>query len=692
MLGAPKPGVNDPWVLHELVLEDEAARARRNINRLTAEGQPAQVEKVRARLAAIEERLQQGKAIEMMRPTDDRLKEAADLYRKGKIRGPHLSDFVVPTIEADAARVVKAGGDPSRYSMTIDPFTGVDSTKAAQGDLKKGSLSAWQGQVGDSVPDPVLDDFDMFETEKKRLADLVKQKRITALEAETELRTRFRFLSPESQQKVLLAAKNQTASSLSMASDAVLASNTKAVPGYQSPVQVSPQHAGAVKGLSNLQWDQLRSQLQYAGVSPEQIASLDPRARQAMGFDPFMPPTGPPGVPAPPSSPLPPPVIASPAAQQAARQAIPPMSIPPSSLPAGPSSPFPRQPMSIPPSSLPAGPSSPFPRQPMSIPPSSLPAGPSSPWPPAGGGGGGGSGGGGGVPNGSPLPPPPPPKAGRFDNLLFKAGGPKAMAKTAFSRLPAAGGWLTAGQLAGGVSKSLWDDPESQWDDATSSALTWGGTGAALGSMIMPGLGTAIGGVGGLVTGGIKGWFDGEGDSQEDILNASTEQRAKLDAAFDRLGVSAEARQGLYDQIEVQVALGAKSADEVKAIYAQAGQMAPDVIQQSRRQAKLAALQAAILPMMQQNRDMAMQRNQAAQGWLNQAASTQTDPTVASLLRAQGETLMGNAANFANASYGQALAMPTLMDLYGTAGPPPTNSSTGLTDYQSLLAQLQPAG
>jgi hypothetical protein len=296
------------------------------------------------------------------------------------------------------------------------------------------------------------------------------------------------------------------------------------------------------------------------------------------------------------------------------------------------------------------------------------------------------------VPNGSPLPPPPPPKAGRFDNLLFKAGGPKAMAKTAFSRLPAAGGWLTAGQLAGGVSKSLWDDPESQWDDATSSALTWGGTGAALGSMIMPGLGTAIGGVGGLVTGGIKGWFDGEGDSQEDILNASTEQRAKLDAAFDRLGVSAEARQGLYDQIEVQVALGAKSADEVKAIYAQAGQMAPDVIQQSRRQAKLAALQAAILPMMQQNRDMAMQRNQAAQGWLNQAASTQTDPTVASLLRAQGETLMGNAANFANASYGQALAMPTLMDLYGTAGPPPTNSSTGLTDYQSLLAQLQPAG
>ena len=628
-------------------------------------------------------------------------------------------------IEAGKARVVASSGE--RVSDRVDEsYSRLDEVKAeqrakraaarglgnvdeiAQAEAEAESLRAARARltpsvdmVDEAIAEETVNTVRQFDDRRRALDAMVAQGKMTADDAARLLQTEFDTLSPAAKEMTVRAAQNAVATRASQAADVVLAANMKADPRYVSPVAMSGEHMRDVSRMSNQNYGSLRKQLTGLGMSADDISGLSPAARNGL-LGQLMPPApGATGYPTPFGAPR----VGPPASDPShlwSRTGMP--LRPPSRLSTGYPTPFgaPRT-QAAPVVASQAtqnaaraaaqatggggfGPPTGF----------GLPTGPATP-----GGVPGGGGGMGGPPTGpgvSGLPIPGgsgggvPGAAGRFDNLLFKAGGPKAMAKTAFSRLPAAGGWGMAAQLGGSVSKSLWDDPESQADDALSSALTWGGTGAALGSMILPGLGTAIGGVGGLVTGGIKGFLDGDGTSQEDILNASAEQRAKLDAAFDRLGVSAQARQDLYDRIEVQVALGAKSADEVKAIYAQEAKLAPDLIAQSRRQAKLAALQAAILPMMQQNRDMAMQRNQAAQGWLNQAASTQTDPTVASLLRAQGETLMGNAANFANASYGQALAMPTLMDLYGTAGPPPTNSSTGLTDYQSLLAQLQPAG
>ena len=629
-------------------------------------------------------------------------------------------------IEAGKAKVVSATPAETVSDRVDESYSRLEQIKAeqrakraaarglgnveqvAQAEAEAESLRAARAQLG-LTASPVVDEVTVeaaqqFSDRRRALDAKVAQGMLSADDAAKLLQAEFDALDPAAKQIALRTAqkaqelaeqgaRNAVAAGASEAADLVLAANMKADPRYVSPVAMSSDHLRDVSGMSNQSYGSLRKQLTGLGMSPDEISGLSPAARSGMSLTSQLAPpalgaTGyptpfgyPHTMPAPAASLAPPalgatgyptpfgyphtmpaPVIASQATQNAARAAA---------------------------QATGGGGFGP-------------PTGPATPGLPVpGGAGGGGSGGGWGAPTGPAGTPPPihgpaypgpaAAEAGFFDDLLFKAGGAKNMAKLAGQRLPGALGWMTAGQMGGGLLKSVWDDPESQLDDAASSALSWGGSGAALGSMILPGWGTAIGGGLGLLAGGVKGWLDGDGASQEDISNAAAEQRAKLDAAFDRLGVSAEARQDLYDRIEVQVALGAKSADDVKAIYAQAGQMAPDVIAQSRRQAKLAALQAAILPMMQQNRDMAMQRNQAAQGWLNQAASTSSDPTVAALLRAQGETLMGNAANYSNASYGQALAMPTLMDLYGTAGPYPTDSSTGLVDYQNLMAQLQPA-
>ena len=310
------------------------------------------------------------------------------------------------------------------------------------------------------------------------------------------------------------------------------------------------------------------------------------------------------------------------------------------------------------------------------------PGPPAGPTPTGGVGSGGGS-----------VPPVPPTGSGApFANnpggrpWLWKAGGAKNIGKTALSRAMGPVGFAALGTSVGSnLLRNVWDDPESQYDDAAAGALGAAGIGATIGSVILPGWGTAIGaGLGGLY-GGVKGWIDGDKTSSDAIRSASQEQMARLNESFDRLGIDTESRRDLFDQLDTQLAF-ARSTDEVDAIFAQAAQLAPTMIGDMRRRARMAALQAAILPMMEQNAQRAQQASQRSQGWLNQAASIQSNPEVAALLRSQGEQLMAQQASRSQAAYGYSAALPLLNDL-GIS-----NLGPQMTDYNALLAQLQPAG
>ena len=519
-----------------------------------------------------------------------------------------------------------------------------------------------------------------------RVAELdaaVREGRLSALDASLETQQRFGELSPAGQERVRAGLRNSIAARTSQVADVVLASNLKQTgtlpPAFQ--LGMSPEHVRDLRAMANDPWDKLARQLRASGYTPMDIPSLgaglgihplystgvfpDPYAGGGMGgpspapgSSGYIPTLNPQYQQA--SSPLtPPPVIASPAAQQAARQAI--------------------QPLSIPPSSLPAGPTSPFPRQPLSIPPSSLPAGPTSAWPSAGGGA---------------VPPTPPAGPGAvpgvpgqpFNGPLWKAGGLRNIGRTAISRAMGPASLAAfAGPVAGNVLKSVWDDPESRADDTVAGALSSAGMGAALGSVILPGWGTAIGAGAGALYGGLRGWFSGDDTSTDAIRAAADKQISQLNSTFDKLGIDQASRQDLFDSLETQLAF-AKSTADVDNIFARTAEQAPTLVSEMRRRSRMAGIQAALLPLMQQADQRAQQRAMASQGWLNQAASLQSDPQVAALLRSQGEQLLSQQAAASQAAYGYRSALPVLAEL-GISG-----MGSQMTDYNALLSQLQPTG
>ena len=108
----------------------------------------------------------------------------------------------------------------------------------------------------------------------------------------------------------------------------------------------------------------------------------------------------------------------------------------------------------------------------------------------------------------------------------------------------------------------------------------------------------------------------------------------------------------------------------------------------TRQQSRSAAIQAAILPLMQQSSQAGIASARRSQGYLNQAASYQPDPQVAALLRAQSEQVMSNANTANTAAYGQMAAGPLIQELTGLVPQYSTQGGVPNTDVSALLAQL----
>jgi hypothetical protein len=252
--------------------------------------------------------------------------------------------------------------------------------------------------------------------------------------------------------------------------------------------------------------------------------------------------------------------------------------------------------------------------------------------------------------------------------------------------------WAAAGTIAGQLSSAVWDDQNSTMDEGLTGALTGGGIGAGIGSVILPGVGTAIGaGIGGLA-GGAIGLFGEKNTGDKAVQSEFGKLSDKMNAQFDELGIPDEVRADLYEQINMSVVMGAKSKDDVKAIFQQAGALLPQLMDQyeatSQQQSRAAAIQAALLPLIQQSSRDAVSSANRSKAWVNQAASYQTDPQVAALLRAQAEQLTTNANNYNAAAAGQIAAAPIFQELLGVNPQFSAQNGVPTTDTAALLAQL----
>lgn len=310
----------------------------------------------------------------------------------------------------------------------------------------------------------------------------------------------------------------------------------------------------------------------------------------------------------------------------------------------------------------------------------------------------------GGITTGKPITPPTSAgtnasKTGRMAGLLSwnpsatraAAAANPALTGAELSAAGRAGGWRASGSLGraglygmGGylganLLHGIVGEKDGTWDDAAEGALKGAGVGAGIGSMILPGIGTGIGAGLGAIGGGLWGAVTGDdspGKQRDDYL------RSQLDPSDDKsllslmgkYGLSMDAQHQLLMQLEiVGPTLGSK--DEAKALVQQVMGSLPQLIEEDKAQqaqaSRVAAMQAYLLPMMQQSQQQTEQFMQQQATLMNDSASRMS-PSVANIYRQHAADLVGSNTRAYQAQLTQMLLAPQLyqqQSQYGTANP-----------------------
>lgn len=301
----------------------------------------------------------------------------------------------------------------------------------------------------------------------------------------------------------------------------------------------------------------------------------------------------------------------------------------------------------------------------------------------------------GGSMQGPAMPPPPTGAAAMLGRLGGGAANPsylsqrlagqstaglgvRSLAKGSLGR---AGLMGMGGQLAGGAIDSAFGDPNESWDNMLASGARWGGAGAALGSMVAPGIGTAIGGAAGLGIGAIKGLVDSRNEGDNAVASELGKQQSKITELLSQLGSSPDLREQALFQLQMDTS-GAGTKDQVRDAAKALQAMLPDAIMADRQQqeqkrmqqANQAAAQAWMGPMLQQQVDRSQfYADQFAQAGRS-AASHITDPALQASQMAMASGISAEQAAM-NAAYTQQIAAAP--NYYGY--------------QQDLLSQLQQA-
>lgn len=253
-------------------------------------------------------------------------------------------------------------------------------------------------------------------------------------------------------------------------------------------------------------------------------------------------------------------------------------------------------------------------------------------------------------------------------------GGALAPGSLGRAGLYGLGGYMGANLLHGIVGER-----NGTWDDAAEGALKGGGIGAGIGSMILPGVGTAVGGalggIGGAVWGGLTG-NDSPSKERDDYLASQVDPSndKSLISLMSKYGLSTDAQHSLLMQLEI-IGPTLGSRDEAKALVQQVMGNLPALIEQDKAQqvqaSRAAAMQAYLLPMMQQSQQQSDRFIQDQATRMNEAASRMS-PSVADIYRQHAADLVGSNTRSYQAQLTQMLLAPQLYQQsaqYGVANP-----------------------
>lgn len=179
-----------------------------------------------------------------------------------------------------------------------------------------------------------------------------------------------------------------------------------------------------------------------------------------------------------------------------------------------------------------------------------------------------------------------------FEGARFTNFAPVAADASTFGRVLApgsigrAGAYGIAGQLGSGILRSaLGGEKDGNWDNFAEDALSYGGAGAGIGSMIAPGVGTAIGGAAGVGVAALKDFLFG-GGADSDATEAAKvvhKQDAMLDTLLGSAGLSPEATRQIRLQL-LTANQGVTDANQIQAAYASIRANIPAIAAQEQQQ------------------------------------------------------------------------------------------------------------
>lgn len=249
-----------------------------------------------------------------------------------------------------------------------------------------------------------------------------------------------------------------------------------------------------------------------------------------------------------------------------------------------------------------------------------------------------------------------------------------------------AGAYGIGGYVAANLLHSVVGERDGTWDDAGEGALKGAGIGAGIGSMILPGPGTLIGGALGGIGGGIWGKMTGNdspGTERDEYLEqqlGSATKVGELTTLLSKYGLSPDTQQQVRLQIEALIP-SLTSKNDAKALMSQVMSNLPALMEQDRvdraSEARIAAMQAYLLPMMRDSQAQTDQFMQQQYTLMNDSASRMS-PSVATIYRQHGLDTLASNSRASQAMYQQMLLAPQLAQQQSQYGLPNPAADYGM--------------
>ena len=277
--------------------------------------------------------------------------------------------------------------------------------------------------------------------------------------------------------------------------------------------------------------------------------------------------------------------------------------------------------------------------------------------------------------------------------LLAKLGAKPGLVGKIATRAQAVNPYAAAATIAVPyVANRFIPQVDGKWDDAARTAATWGSTAAGFGMLGSP-LAAAIAGGAGTLAGGIWGYLHGKDSNKKELEKALSSSDTQFEKSLSALSLSPETAAQFRDQYNAMAQM-AGSKDDLTSMRQQIIQQAIAALPADRanaqaravQQARVAAMQAWLGPLMSQAAAQSDFYSQAAGNAMSSVADQIRNPGLAAAARAMATQIpLTNAAN-TQATLAQLAATP---GLYGM-GLTQDGDVSGMYANPVTLATAQP--